>query len=302
MIKLIVVNIYIFSHLFILSNANSNEITKFYNLEIDRNIELDILCDREIKIGSLNLHLDDQIFSLNDDIIMQREVFNKNIKFQKVIIADDINQIKNKFLFRFVSFFRYYFFDINNKVYFYYNDKHYKDEKVHSISISIPRINIKNGDLINFKFKNKILLQNISIYFSKSLTNVERNSIQKYNIYNKEKDTFIFFEIDNSDSLINELFNVHFFTLFYKDESVFKNIDFLIPLNFRISEVKNKIKDIYIPEDNLFLKKRIYSKKIKILISTEVPYDKLIIGRFFNRRLEKIYFKHQDKNAICNVL
>ena len=301
MIKLIAVIIYIFVHS--LSNSNSKEITKLYNLEIDKNIELEISCDREIELGSLKFYLDDEIFSIDDNIVVQKKGINKTIQFQKDVNASEIYQIKNKFWFRFLAFFRYYFFDINNKVYLYYNDKHYKNEKVHSISLSIPKINIKDGSLINLKFKNQIKLQNISIYFSNSITHIARNSVEKHDLYNKDKETIFFFET-NKDNLIieNKLFNIPFFTLFYKDENIFKNIDFLLPLNINVSQSINKNKDIYIPADNLLLMKRIYDKKLKIFISTEVPFDKKTLGRIFNRRLEKIYFRHQNENAKCNVL
>jgi hypothetical protein len=301
MIKLILVIIYIFIHP--LSNVNSKEMTKFYNLDIDQNIELNILCDRDIKLGSLKLYLDDQIFTIDHNTFLQKKVINKTIQFKRDVNASEIYQIKNKFWFRFLAFFRYYFFDINNKVYLYYNDKHYKNEKVHSISLSIPKINIEDGSLINLKFKNQIKLQNISIYYSNSITHIARNSVDKHNIYNKDKETFFFFEV-NKNILIMEkkLFNVPFFTLFYKDENIFKNIDFLLPLNISASQSINKKKDIYIPADNLLLITRIYYNKLKILILTEVPFDKKTLGRIFNRRLEKIYFRHQNENAKCNVL
>ena len=73
-------------------------------------------------------------------------------------------------------------------------------------------------------------------------------------------------------------------------------------MNINVSQSINKNKDIYIPADNLLLMKRIYDKKLKIFISTEVPFDKKTLGRIFNRRLEKIYFRHQNENAKCNVL
>jgi hypothetical protein len=299
MIKLMAVFIYILIHP--LSNANSKEITKFYNMKIDQNIELDILCDREIKTGSLKFYLDNQIFSLDDDIFIQKKDINKTLQFYKDVNASDIYQIKNKFLFQSVAFFRHYFFDINNKVYLYYNDKHYKNEKVHSISLSIPKIKIKDGNLIKLKFKNQVKMQNISIYFSNSITHIDKNSVEKYNLYNKDKEIYFFFEI-NKDNLIkeNKLLNVPFFTLFYKDENIFKNIDFLLPLNISVLQSINK--DIYIRADNLILRKRIYNNKLKILISTVVPFDIITSGRIFNRRLEKIYFRHQNENAKCNVL
>jgi hypothetical protein len=301
MIKLMAVFIYILIHP--LSNANSKEITKFYNMKIDQNIELDILCDREIKIGSLKFYLDNQIFSLEDDIFIQKKDINKTLQFYKDVNASDIYQIKNKFLFRSVAFFRHYFFDINNKVYLYYNDEHYKNEEVHSLSLSIPKINIKDGNLIKFKFKNQIKIQNVSIYFSNSITHINRNSADKYDLYNKDKEIYFFFEINKNNLIIeNKFFNIPFFTLFYKDENIFKNIDFLLPLNISVSQSINTNKDIYIRADNLILRKRIYDNKLKIFISTEVPFDLISLGSIFNRTLEKIYFRHQNKNAKCNVL